>query len=157
MLGFAVALLGSALCQHSSPVKSELSPILFSLLVAGLPLCDAGLAVLRRLSSRTSPLYGDRRHFYDLFLARGCTARQVALISYALTAGLVCAAWFILRMGWREALVASVLVGCSLFAMEVRLGALRSEDNSRGERAKKTFTMARSSGLRASWKNLDWS
>ena len=137
MLGFAIALLGLAFYQHSGPVKLELSPILFSMLVAALPLFDACLAVLRRLRSRASPLYGDRRHFYDLLLARGWSARQVALICYALTAGLVCAAWFILRMGRREALVASALVGCSLFAMEVRLGALRSEDDSRGERDKK--------------------
>jgi UDP-GlcNAc:undecaprenyl-phosphate GlcNAc-1-phosphate transferase len=137
MLGFAIALLGLAFYQHSGPVKLELSPILFSMLVAALPLFDACLAVLRRLRSRSSPLYGDRRHFYDLLLARGWSARQVALICYVVTAGLVCAAWFILWLGGREALVASALVGCSLFAMEVRLGALRSEDDSRGECAKK--------------------
>jgi hypothetical protein len=97
-------------------------------LVAALPLLDAGLAVLRRIRSRASPLYGDRRHFYDLLLARGYTARQVALVCYALTAALVIAGWFVLRLGTREALVVSALIAGALFGLEVRMGALRTQD-----------------------------
>jgi UDP-GlcNAc:undecaprenyl-phosphate GlcNAc-1-phosphate transferase len=97
-------------------------------LVAALPLIDAALAVLRRIRSRASPLHGDRRHFYDFLLARGYTARQVALICYAFTAGLVIAGWFVLRLGTREALVVSVLIACILFGIEIRMGALRSRD-----------------------------
>ena len=98
------------------------------MLVAALPLIDAALAVLRRLRSHASPLYGDRRHFYDFLLARGYTARQVALVCYVLTAGLVIAGWFVLRLGTREALAVSALIACALFGMEVQMGALRSQD-----------------------------
>ena len=93
MLGFASALLGLAFCRETGPAKPALTPILFSVLVAALPLIDAGVAILRRIRQRASPLYGDRRHFYDLLLARGCTARQVALVCYAITGGLVIAGW----------------------------------------------------------------
>lgn len=96
--------------------------------MAALPLLDASLAVLRRIRSRASPLYGGRRHFYDLLLARGYTARQVAIVCYALTAGLVIAGWFVLRLGTKEALVVSALIASVLFGMEVRMGALRSRD-----------------------------
>jgi hypothetical protein len=128
MLGFATALLGLAFCRDTDPAKSALTPILFSVLVAALPLIDAGVAILRRIRQRASPLYGDRRHFYDLLLARGCTARQVALVCYAIAGGLVIAGWFIIRLQPREALVSSVLIGCALFAIEVRMGAMRSQD-----------------------------
>jgi hypothetical protein len=67
----------------------------------------------------------------DLLLARGYTARQVALVCYALTAALVIVGWFVLRLGTKEALVVSALVACALFGMEVRMGALRSQDSSR--------------------------
>jgi hypothetical protein len=128
MLGFASALLGLAFCRETGPAKSALTSILFSVLVAALPLIDAGVAILRRMRQRASPLYGDRRHFYDLLLARGYTARQVALVCYAITGSLVIAGWFILRLENREALISSVLIGCTLFAKEVRMGAMRSRE-----------------------------
>jgi hypothetical protein len=128
MLGFATALLGLAFCRETGPAKSALTPILFSVLVAALPLIDAGVAILRRIRQQASPLYGDRRHFYDLLLARGCTARQVALVCYAITGGLVIAGWFIIRLEPREALISSVVIGCALIAIEVRMGAMRSQD-----------------------------
>lgn len=137
MLGFATALLGLAFCRDTGPAKPALAPILFSVLVAALPLIDAGIAILRRIRQRTSPLYGDRRHFYDLLLARGCTARQVAFVCYAITGCLVIAGWFILRLEPREALISSVLIGCTLFAMEVRIGAMRSQDASQKRRVQK--------------------
>jgi hypothetical protein len=72
---------------------------------------------------------------HDLLRARGYTARHVALICYAMTVILVIAGWFIVRLGPWEAFVTSALVGCALFAIEVRAGALRLQDNSRHERA----------------------
>jgi len=128
MLGFATALLGLAFCRETGPAKSALTPILFSVLVAALPLIDAGVAILRRIRQQASPLYGDRRHFYDLLLARGCTARQVAVVCYAITGGLVIAGWFIIQLEPRGALISSVLIGCALLAVEVRMGAMRSQD-----------------------------
>ena len=40
------------------------------------------------------------------------------------------AGWFILRLEPREALISSVLIGCTLFAIEVRMGAMRSREAS---------------------------
>ena len=71
---------------------------------------------------------------HDLLLARGWTARQVAYVCYALTAGLVIAGWFVLRLVPHEGLVTSGLIGCTLFAIEVRMGALRSQDSSQNGR-----------------------
>jgi len=65
---------------------------------------------------------------HDLLLARGCTARQVAFVCYGMTGSLVIAGWFILRLEPQEALISSVLIGCVLFAIEVRMGALRSRE-----------------------------
>jgi len=64
---------------------------------------------------------------HDLLLARGCTARQVAFVCYVITGSLVIAGWFILPLE-RQALISSVLIGCVLFAIEVRMGALRSRE-----------------------------
>jgi hypothetical protein len=136
MLGFASALLGLTFCRETGAAKSPLTPILFSMLVAALPLIDAGVAILRRIRQRASPLYGDRRHFYDLLLARGCTARQVALVCYAITGSLVIAGWFVLRLKPREALISTVLIGCTLFAIELWMGAMRLQDASHKHRTR---------------------
>jgi hypothetical protein len=50
------------------------------------------------------------------------------------TGGLVIAGWCMLRMEPRAALISSILIGCTLFAMEVRMGAMRSQDASQKPR-----------------------
>jgi hypothetical protein len=65
---------------------------------------------------------------HDLLLARGCTARQVAFVCYVITGSLVIAGWFILPLEPRQALISSLLIGCVLFALEVRMGAMRSRE-----------------------------
>lgn len=82
-LGLAIAFLG--LSFYHSPVATG-PRLLFPWVVAGLPLFDAALAVIRRLRGHVSPFFGDRRHFYDLIEARGVSARKVALMCYAATA-----------------------------------------------------------------------
>ena len=72
--------------------------------------------------------YSEQIISYDLLLARGYTTRQVALICYAVTAGLVILGWCVMRLGTPEALIASALIACALFGMEVRMGGLRSQD-----------------------------
>ena len=87
VIGFAVALLG---LEHRvvQPNVSSKSETLFLLLATSLVLLDAALAIIRRIIHGVSPLQGDRRHFYDLLLARGWSKRRVALTSWGLTAGL---------------------------------------------------------------------
>jgi UDP-GlcNAc:undecaprenyl-phosphate/decaprenyl-phosphate GlcNAc-1-phosphate transferase len=98
---------------------------LFPLVVAGLPLLDLGLAVIRRARGRVSPFFGDRRHFYDLIRAHGASARKVALVYYAATAllGLL----GVIGMRAKAAdffILASVDVG-ALLVTAIQMGALR--------------------------------
>jgi UDP-GlcNAc:undecaprenyl-phosphate/decaprenyl-phosphate GlcNAc-1-phosphate transferase len=97
------------------------------LVVAGLPLLDVTLAVIRRIRGRVSPFFGDRRHFYDLLRARGASPRAVALVCYGASAlfGLI---GFI--GVWAKPadflILASVAVG-TLVVTEIRMGALRPD------------------------------
>ena len=70
-----------------------------------------------------------------MLLARGWTARQVALTCYALTAGLVMAGWITMRLRFPEAIVTGALIGIAMLVTSVQMDALRS-DSSRNERAK---------------------
>jgi hypothetical protein len=81
-------------------------------------------------TARNSQLFKNSEQVisHDLLLARGCTARQVAMVCYALTGGLVIAGWLVIPLEPREALISSVLLGCALLAIEVRMGAMRSQD-----------------------------
>jgi UDP-GlcNAc:undecaprenyl-phosphate GlcNAc-1-phosphate transferase len=86
VLGFVLSVLALNFYRRTSAnYGSLLVPILF----AGVPLLDAAVAVVRRLSRGLSPLAGDRDHSYDLLLKRGWSARKVAFALYALTATLV--------------------------------------------------------------------
>ena len=134
LLGFLAAFLGLALYRGASVTPAQ-SRLLFPLLVAALPLVDASLAVLRRTLRGTSPLDGDRFHFYDLLLSRGWAPRRVTLTCYGLTVGLVIAGWSILRAGFSEALVVTALIMGGLLAIAVQLGCLRREDGFRTKRA----------------------
>jgi hypothetical protein len=83
-------------------------------------------AVLRRLCSHGSPLSGDRRHFYDLILARGWSQRKVALTCYSLTAALVAAGWSCVRVGFGQAVMICAICFGALVAAGLRLGSLSS-------------------------------
>jgi UDP-GlcNAc:undecaprenyl-phosphate GlcNAc-1-phosphate transferase len=136
ILGFVIVLLGLAVCRETGPAKSAFPLLLFSVLAAALPLVDALLAVLRRIRRRASPLLGDRGHFYDLLLARGWAARQVALACYAVTAALVMTGWITMRLRFPEAILVDALIGLAMLVTSTRLGALRSQDSSRNEGTK---------------------
>jgi len=88
LLGFVLAFMSLDFYRgRSTNHVSILVPLLF----AGVPLADATFAVVRRVVRHTSPMYGDRDHFYDLLLKKGWSARTVALVSYLMTALLVTA------------------------------------------------------------------
>jgi UDP-GlcNAc:undecaprenyl-phosphate/decaprenyl-phosphate GlcNAc-1-phosphate transferase len=121
LLGFCVAILGLDFWRTHTAVGSAQ---FFPFVVAGLPLLDAFLAVLRRLRTRKSMLQGDRSHFYDLLLARGWAARKVALACYAITFAFVLIGLLILRTNIPLGLwISSIAVGVLLLA-SLRLGSL---------------------------------
>ncbi len=134
LFGFLAAFLGLDLYRAGITTTAKF-PLLFPLLAGAIPLGDAALAVLRRLRQRRSPFHGDRRHFYDLLLARGWSTLRVALTTYGLTAGLVVVANIAMRMTFSRALVASTLISGGLVAAAVRLGALHTESGPQTESA----------------------
>jgi UDP-GlcNAc:undecaprenyl-phosphate GlcNAc-1-phosphate transferase len=134
LLGFCVAILGLDFWRANGAAGSAQ---LFPLIIAGFPLMDALLAVLRRLRTRESMLRGDRRHFYDLLLARGWTVRKVAYTCYAITFIFVLIGFLILRTDSPLGLwISSIAVGVLLLAA-MRLGSLgKNEARPRMQRVK---------------------
>lgn len=82
----------------------------------------------RRLRRGAPPFLGDRRHFYELLLARGWSSSRVEIAFVAITALLVflgCAAW-----RWNPQAAATMLGACPgiLAVIGWRLGAARPEN-----------------------------
>jgi UDP-GlcNAc:undecaprenyl-phosphate/decaprenyl-phosphate GlcNAc-1-phosphate transferase len=127
LLGFTIAFL--ALSPPHSP-SPRLKVFVFILFAAALPLLDAGLAFFRRLRTQTSPLIGDRMHFYDLLLRRGWSPRKVALTSYTVTALLSAFGWIALHLPEPYAAVLAATVFAALFLVALQLGSLRGEEKS---------------------------
>jgi UDP-GlcNAc:undecaprenyl-phosphate GlcNAc-1-phosphate transferase len=59
--------------------------VIGALMIFALPVFDTALAMFRRWRSGRSIFEGDRSHFYDQLVQRGCSVRQTVLISYGLT------------------------------------------------------------------------
>jgi UDP-GlcNAc:undecaprenyl-phosphate GlcNAc-1-phosphate transferase len=124
VLGVAVTFLALDFYRaRPTPGASMFLPFM----IAGLPLLDAGLAVIRRLRNPRSLLHGDRSHFYDLLATRGWRPRQIALTCYAITAGLSVIGWIGERKRPIEFVVVAALSFGLLLAVAVRLGALRQD------------------------------
>ena len=126
VLGLCIAFLSLSFYRsfHSYSAGPQL---LFPVMVAGLPLLDTTLAIIRRVRGRASPLSGDRKHFPDLLLARGMSARSVALVCYGVTTLFVSIGSIAGRakpaVFW---LLASIGIG-TLLVVALRLGALRQD------------------------------
>ena len=69
-------------------VSGSLLVLPFACGVLGIPVVDAGLAVLRRLRSNTRLFSGDRGHLYDRLMNRGWRVQRVILV-YAAMHGLL--------------------------------------------------------------------
>jgi UDP-GlcNAc:undecaprenyl-phosphate GlcNAc-1-phosphate transferase len=120
VLGFCVAFIAICRPQAASPAPSLAAA---TLLISALPIADFALAIFRRLRSRAPLLQGDRFHFYDRLLARGCSPRAIALIFFAVTAMLAVAAWLTLQLGLLAVLVAFALSLAGILACAIWLGA----------------------------------
>lgn len=120
VLGFGVAFLGLEF-YTSTPSPSSLA---FPFVIAGLPLLDAGFAVIRRLRGWGSPLRGDRFHFYDLLMNRGLSVRRVSCTCYAITAVLVVLGWASIRCNATYCFLVSALSLVAVAVASIRLGTL---------------------------------
>lgn len=122
LLGFVLAFLTlDFYCSH----QMTLAVASFPISLIGLPILDAGLAIIRRVRNARSPALGDRYHTYDLLLAQGWSIRSVALTFFAIT-------WLLAALGWlalqteKPAFIASgALILAGLLVISIRLGALR--------------------------------
>ena len=83
-IGFMLACLALSFSDFNHWTKFP-GPIL----VIGVPVIDAGYAVLRRLAKGVSPFCGDRSHFYDQLMQAGLSVRQTVLICWGIQAVLV--------------------------------------------------------------------
>ena len=129
LLGFTIAFLGLDFFRAKSPVPA-ITTIFFPLLVAALPLLDAALAVLRRLLNRGSMTKGDRRHYYDLLLARGWPPRTVLFVSLGISSAFGVIATVCLRCSPAQATLLAVISLIALFVWIVRLGSLQTAERS---------------------------
>lgn len=98
------------------------SKLATAILVLGVPTVDALFTIIRRVLSKRSPLYGDKRHLYHLLLQFGWSHKQIALFYWTISAivGLVA-----LNLQSRNKLFAlimlSVLVTGALFFLHTVL------------------------------------
>jgi hypothetical protein len=129
-LGFAVAFLALDFWRFQ-PAAVTVPGLLFPYLLCALPLLDGALAVIRRLRCLTSPLVGDRRHFYDLLLARGYSPVEVALFCYLIAIALAGISWKERGMPPGKAVVVSAVSVAALAVVEIRLGSLQFGQNLR--------------------------
>lgn len=80
-LGFSLAILAIMFTGHPFyNFKWFIGPIL----IIGLPVIDAGWAIIRRLIKSKSPFQGDRGHLYDRLHQKGLSVTKTVLISYGI-------------------------------------------------------------------------
>jgi UDP-GlcNAc:undecaprenyl-phosphate GlcNAc-1-phosphate transferase len=78
LIGFLLGCYGVLWSEKSATLLGMTAP----LLALAIPLLDVGLSIVRRFL-RHQPLFGgDRGHVHHMLLARGLTARRVALVLY---------------------------------------------------------------------------
>jgi UDP-GlcNAc:undecaprenyl-phosphate/decaprenyl-phosphate GlcNAc-1-phosphate transferase len=136
-LGFCVAFLGIDFVSRF-PAQSSAAKWTFPVLVAAVPLIDGIVVVLRRIKRGTSPLQGDRCHFYDLLLARGWRPRAVAFVTYAATALLAATGFWILSGNVRAANVFLAVGALGLFLAGVDQFTPTSDRHRRGSEQAET-------------------
>jgi len=131
VLGFCIAFLTLTSAHSNTPADSR---ALLPFTLAGLPLLDAALAIVRRVKSNSSPLTGDRRHSYDLLMVRGWSPRNVAFACYATTFAVGVVAWLSLHVSLRCFELSSIGSMSVLVFVAIRVGSLRTEDARRQNR-----------------------
>lgn len=114
------------LCLNWIHIQPAEHGIMAPLLFLTLPLADVFLAVLRRARSQGGLFDGDRRHFYDILLRRGWTARRVLEVSLGITFVLVIAGWLCVHGFLGTPFAVGIIVSGVVLAAYV-LGSLQPE------------------------------
>lgn len=110
LLGFVIA---SCIILLAVPGWTGLTLAFSGLVVFAVPICDAGLAFVRRGLNHRPLFAGDRSHFYDQLVDRGLPVRRTVNICYLLAAITAALGWIgavrIGRFGWSMALYGAAL------------------------------------------------
>ena len=85
-LGFSLALLAIIFTGH--PIYN-FSHFAGPILIIGLPVFDAGWAIIRRLGKGKSPFLGDRGHLYDKINQKGLSSKKTVLLCWLIQCILV--------------------------------------------------------------------
>jgi len=85
LLGFMLFLFAAWLV--SKPLR--MSRLIGIILIIGLPIIDAAIAIVRRLMRGQSPLSGDRSHLYDIFFHRTHSQVKTVLTCYLIQSILI--------------------------------------------------------------------
>ncbi|HOI55930.1 MAG TPA: MraY family glycosyltransferase [Phycisphaerae bacterium] len=101
-----------------------------AMVIFGLPIFDTGLALIRRLVNRRPIFAGDRSHFYDQLVDRGCSVKTSVLINYGLSAvfGLIGVGIIFLEL--RYALPIYLVIFAGIAAAVFKLGLVRVDRSS---------------------------
>jgi UDP-GlcNAc:undecaprenyl-phosphate GlcNAc-1-phosphate transferase len=123
-LGGAIGCLGLGFVASTAPDVAVAAGI-----VAGVPILDATVTLLRRLRAGRPLMSSDLNHMYNLAAVRLGSPRSAVLLSWA--AGLACAvagyAW-VVAPAWRLAIVAVVVAGAATMVMLSSAGTSDRED-----------------------------
>jgi UDP-GlcNAc:undecaprenyl-phosphate GlcNAc-1-phosphate transferase len=101
-----------------------------AMVIFGLPIFDTGLALIRRLVNHRPIFAGDRSHFYDQLVDRGCSVKTSVLINYGLSAlfGLIGVGIIFLELRYALPIYLVIFAGIAVAAF--KLGLVRVDQSS---------------------------
>ena len=123
-LGFLAATFLILFAEQWNGVKWFLA----ATVIFGLPIFDTGLALVRRLVNHKPIFTGDRSHFYDQLVDRGCSVRTSVLINYGLAVFFGLSGVGISMIRLRYALPISLLIFAAIAVAALKLGLVRVDD-----------------------------
>jgi len=131
-LGFMAAVFMVLFAERPRSLKWFLG----AMVIFGLPIFDTGLTLVRRLVNRKPVFAGDRSHFYDQLVDRGCTAQKSVVINYGLALFFAAAGVGIIFLRLRYALPVYFLIFAAMTAMAIKRGYIRSGPPTNGPATK---------------------
>jgi len=120
-LGFMAAVFMILFAEQASSLKWFLA----TMVIFGLPIFDTGLALVRRLAGHKPIFAGDRSHFYDQLVDRGCTVQKSVVINYSLAVLFAAAGVGIIFLRLRYAVPIYLVIFAAIAVVAVKRGYVR--------------------------------
>ena len=99
-----------------------------AMVIFGLPIFDTGLALVRRVVNHQPIFAGDRSHFYDQLVDRGCSVRTSVLVNYGLAVFFGLAGVGIMFLRLRYALPIYIVIFIAIGVAALKLGLVRVDE-----------------------------